>query len=100
MITKNVPMGEVFKGEAPLTFGEVLRSWRLAEEMSQTQMARRLKISRANLCDIEKGRKIPTPIRAVKIAKKLGMVEARAVESVLQDLLKKDRLKFKVSVAA
>ncbi len=98
--SKNMDYKNVFKNSPPLTFGSVLRSWRLSQEMSLTEMAEVLKISRANLCDIEKGRKIPSPRRAMKIAKKLGMMEARAVELVLQDILDKEKIHFKISVAA
>ena len=98
--SKNVAASEVFRGEPPLSFGDVLRAWRLAEELSQTQMAKLLGLSRANLCDIEKGRKLPSASRALKIARKLGMVEAHAVELVFQDILRKEKIKFKVSVAA
>ena len=63
-------------------------------------MAATLGISRANLCDIEKGRKIPTPARALRIAKKLGMQETHVVELVLQDMLRKDKIKMTISVAA
>jgi DNA-binding XRE family transcriptional regulator len=90
---------EVFKNRPALSFGSVLKAWRMSEEMSQTKMARVLGISRANLCDLEKGRKLPSPTRAIKIAKKLGMHQAHVVELVLQDTLTKERINFKVSVA-
>jgi transcriptional regulator with XRE-family HTH domain len=98
--TKNVTADDLFKGHPPLTFGAVLRSWRIGEEMSQTELAALLKISRANVCDMEKGRKIPSASRAIKIARKLGMVEARAVELVLRDMLRKERIHMTISVAA
>jgi DNA-binding XRE family transcriptional regulator len=97
---KHLHLKEVFKNRPTLTFAGVLRAWRLSEEMSQSEMAKLLSISRANLCDLEKGRKLPSPSRAVKIARKLGMHQAHAVELVLQDTLTKDRIKFKVTVAA
>ena len=90
----------LFKNSKPLSFGEVLRAWRLSEEQSLVSMAATLGISRANLCDIEKGRKIPTPARALRIAKKLGMQETHVVELVLQDMLRKDKIKMTISVAA
>jgi DNA-binding XRE family transcriptional regulator len=97
---KTISASQVFKGRSRPTFGTVLRAWRLAEEMNQTQMAKFLGISRANLCDIEKGRKLPSPSRAVKIARKLGMLKSHAIELVLQDTLDREHIKLKVSVAA
>ena len=90
----------LFKGQPPLSFGSVLRAWRLGEELSQAEMARRLGLSRANLCDLEKGRKLPSPGRALRIARKLGMVEAHVIELVLQDLLRHEKVNLRVSVAA
>ncbi len=97
---KTVKSDAVFKNLKPLSFGEVLRAWRLSEEQSLSAMATTLGISRANLCDIEKGRKIPTPARALRIAKKLGMQETHVVELVLQDMLRKDKINMTISVAA
>ena len=39
----------------PLTFGRMIESVRRADEISQVALARRMKISRVHLCDIEKG---------------------------------------------
>jgi transcriptional regulator with XRE-family HTH domain len=60
------------KKYGPMTVGLFLRSFRESDELSQTDYAKRLRISRANLCDIEKGRKLVSPERAAKIAKILG----------------------------
>lgn len=101
MSTKGSIKSDVlFKNLKPLSFGNVLRAWRLSEEQSLVSMAATLGISRANLCDIEKGRKIPTPARALRIAKKLGMQETHVVELVLQDMLRKDKIKMTISVAS
>lgn len=40
-----------------MTVGNFLRSWRLAEDLSQKVFAKQIKMSAANLCDIELGRK-------------------------------------------
>ncbi len=78
----------------------MLRAWRLSDEQSLSAMAELLGISRGNLCDIEKGRKIPSLSRALRIARKLGMQETHVVELVLQDMLRKDKIKMTISVAA
>ena len=60
----------------PITFADVFESTRLGEEMSQVAFAKKLKISRSHLNDIEKGRKVVSPGRAARFAKILGYSEA------------------------
>lgn len=69
----------------PLTFGDALESYRLSEGISQVDMAGRIGISPQSLCDIEKGRKIPTPKRAARIASVIGEPEIFWVKLALQD---------------
>ena len=68
--------------------------------MTQFSFAKKLALTAANLCDLEKGRKIPSPVRAAKIAKKLGLAPAFLIQVALQDGLRKEKLDFKISVAA
>ncbi|MFM6929263.1 MAG: helix-turn-helix domain-containing protein [Bdellovibrio sp.] len=82
----------------PLTFGGFLNSWRLSEEMNQTQFAKFLGLSVQNLNDIEKGRRIPSPTRAAKIAKKLQLPEEGLIAIALRDSLKKEGFNFYVSL--
>jgi transcriptional regulator with XRE-family HTH domain len=82
-----------------LTFGQALWSHRKCEEISQKQFAISLGISAQSLCDIEKGRKIPSPERAAKIAKKIGQPEKIWIEFALQDSLRQGNLNYVVSVA-
>ena len=84
----------------PLTFGKSLESIRLSAEMSQTEFARKLKISSSHLCDIEKGRKVVSAARAAKFAKILGYSQAQFVRLALQDIVTDSGLKMKVSVEA
>ena len=100
MSTKNHASEEFFKQYGELTFAEMLRGFRLADDDSQVDFARKLGISAANLCDLEKGRKIPSAARATLIARKLGLPETLLVQIALQDELRKQKIKFKVSVAA
>lgn len=83
-----------------LSFGEILRSFRLSEDLSQIEFAKKIGITPGNLCDLEKGRKIPSPIRAFKIAKKLGLSPSFLIQVCLQDSLNKDKLHYKILVAA
>ena len=91
-------MKDLEKKYGPLTFGEALESYRLGEEISQADMAKRIGISAQSLCDIEKGRRIPTPKRAVRIAQVIGEPEMFWIKLALQDSLRKENLKFDVSL--
>jgi transcriptional regulator with XRE-family HTH domain len=82
-----------------VSFGRLLEAYRLAEDMSQKDFAKKLGLSSASLCDLEKGRRVPSPDRAAKIARKLKEPESYWVQLALQDQLNHIGLKLKVSVA-
>jgi len=84
----------------PLTIGGLVESIRLGEEMSQVAFAKKLGISSSHLCDIEKGRKVVSPERAVRFAKLLGRPEHQFVRLALQGLVDDAGLRMKVDVAA
>ena len=88
---------EVLGGE--YTFGGMLSSIREGEELSQSEMARRLGVSRSHLCDIEKGRKAVSPARAAEFARVLGMSEKQFVRVALQELVNETGLKVQVVFA-
>jgi transcriptional regulator with XRE-family HTH domain len=81
-----------------LTVGELLHSWRVGEEMSQTKFAKKLGISVQSLCDLEKGRRIPSPARAAKIAKKIGYSELTMIQLAIRDTLYADGFKYNVKL--
>ena len=83
----------------PMTFGAFLTAARLSMDLSQAELARRLKVSRSMICDIEKGRVIVSPALAIKIAKLAGFPEKFAVKYCLQDQLRKANIKLDVEVA-
>lgn len=89
---------ELERDFGPLTFAELLISHRQGEELSQVEMAKVLGISRQNLCDYEKGRKIPSPKKAAEMAVALGFGAATFIQIALQDLLRRDGLNFEVGV--
>jgi transcriptional regulator with XRE-family HTH domain len=68
----------------PLTLGRLLQSIRLGEELSLDAFASQLGVSRANLCDIEKGRRGVSAERAAEWATKLGYHRGQFVELALQ----------------
>lgn len=82
----------------PLSLGGLLESLRLGEEISLTVFAKKLKISSSHLCDIEKGRKAVSVVRAVQFAKILGHSETQFVRLALQDELNRSGINLKVQV--
>jgi transcriptional regulator with XRE-family HTH domain len=81
-----------------MSVGEFLRSWRLSEELSQRQFAKRLKISPANLCDLEKGRKGVSPEKAEEIAHILGYSPTVLVRLALTEQLESVGLHYTVDI--
>lgn len=84
----------------PASVGRVLKAFREADEVSQAEFARKLGISRANLCDIEKGRKQVSFDRAAKFAKVLGLPPELLVQYAIEEQLRAAKLKLKVEVHA
>jgi len=82
----------------PVTLGKLIESIRLGDDLSQADLAKKLKISRSHLNDIEKGNKAVSPERAARFAKALGHSAERFVELSLQSLVDEGGLKLKVAV--
>ena len=82
----------------PISFGSVLKAWREGEEKSQTAFAKKLGLSVQNLNDLEKGRRIPSPTRAARIAKKLGLPEKSLIQLALRDSLVKEGFRYEVNL--
>jgi transcriptional regulator with XRE-family HTH domain len=83
-----------------VTLGGFLEAVRLGEELTQPELAKKLRISKSHLNDIEKGRKAVSPDRAARFAKILGYSQARLVKLALQDMVDRSRLKLHVDVKA
>ena len=92
MSTKKIGINELEKQFGPLTFGRLLKSHRVGEELSQVEMAKQ------SLNDLESGRKIPSIRRAAQIAKKIGLLEDLIIQLVLQDQVDKEKIKVRVTV--
>ncbi len=86
------------KKHGRLSVGQFLKSWRLCEEMSQKEFAKKIKISPANLCDIEKGRKSISPEKAHETALKIGYSPAVLVRMALEEQLASQGLKYRIEV--
>jgi len=100
MITKKTGSysEELRKKYGRITFGAFLMAWRTSDDLSQAAFAKKIGLSAANLCDLEQGRRIPSPARAKKIAKKLGLPEKNLVAIALEDALAKEGMKYSVEL--
>jgi len=84
----------------PLTFGRMLASIRQADEIAQADLARRMGISRARLCDLENGRRTVTVERAAQFARILGYSVNQFVAVAVEDQLRKAGMKVRVRLEA
>lgn len=82
-----------------ISFGDIFCSHRESEGLTQVDVARLLKISRQNVCDIEKGRWLPSPDLIEKFALKLGYSPVVFLKFYFDEILKKKKMgKYKVEV--
>ena len=81
-----------------LGIGEFIHTWRTSEEMSLKDFGKRVGMSVANLCDIEKGRKGVSPEKAEQIAKAIGVPPALLVRLAIEESLRAAGLKYSVEV--
>lgn len=84
----------------PLTLGLAIESLRRGEALCQEACAKRLRISKSHLCDVEKGRKLVSPERAAKWARLLGYPESVLVQLALQAELDAAGLRYTVAIEA
>jgi DNA-binding XRE family transcriptional regulator len=68
--------------------------------ITQTELAKRLHVTRSFVCDLEKGRLSVSPKLAMKIAKLAGLSEQVAVTLCLQDILERAEISYKVELKA
>jgi len=99
MTTKKYNIKKLEQEFGKLTFGNALESYRKGEQLSLKAMASKLNISSQSLCDIEKGRRIPSVSRAAKIAKNIKEPVAFWIQLALQDELDQEKIKATVSIA-
>lgn len=90
---------ELERDFGPLTFGQLLESHRLSEEISQSEMAKKLKVSRQKLNDFEHGRRSPSLRMAADFAERLGEHAPTWISIVIEEMLRRDHLDFKVTLA-
>ncbi len=83
-----------------LTISNLIGSIRECEEMSQTEFAKLIGVSRQYLCDVEHGRRTVSPKLAAAWADKLGYSAEQFVRLALQDEIEKSGLHFIVQIKA
>ncbi len=91
--------GKVFeKVHGPFSFATFMLGIRTTLGLSQVDMAKKLGISKAALCEVEKGRTLVGPLAASRYAKKAGFSELVALEACFQDQLRKANIKRRVKI--
>ncbi len=95
---KHYTVSDMEKEFGPLTFGNSLESYRLGEELTQKQFAKKLGITAQSLCDLEKGRRIPSVERAAKIAKKLNEPAETWIGLALSDMVREAKFDYRVEL--
>ena len=101
MITKTTQNTIAFLEQlsgSKLTLGKLMSSIRLGDEVSQVEFARKLGISRQQLCDIEHNRKTISPKLAAKYAALLGYSVPQFIRLALQAIVDKDNLDVVVDI--
>jgi DNA-binding XRE family transcriptional regulator len=92
---------QVFKKvNGPFSFATFMLGIRTTLDLSQVEMAKKVGISKAALCEIEKGRTHVSPQAAVRYAKRAGFSETVALEACFQDQLRKAKIKKRVRIEA
>ncbi len=82
----------------PLSFGQLLHSIRICDEISQSQLADMVGMSRSNICDIEKNRRTVSLERAAEFAEVLGYSQNQFVATVIEDQLREAGMPFIVEL--
>lgn len=87
------------KDVGPLTFALFMRVSRNSLGLTQEEFGKKFGLSRANVCDIEKGRQLVSTELAVKVARKTGLPEKLALQACLQDQVYKAGSEAKVAIS-
>lgn len=87
-------------GASQTTFGLLLKTQRLSEEMTLAEMAAILKISISHLSDIEHERKFVSLERAKDFARRLQDSEKYFILVALRDLLRRAKCRYEIELKA
>jgi transcriptional regulator with XRE-family HTH domain len=92
-IKKTISAREALKSVLKSSFGEFVRDIRECDEITQTELAKRMKVSRQFINAIEKDKSSISLDMAIKISRALGYPYEAFVEVFLNDMLKKSGIK-------
>jgi transcriptional regulator with XRE-family HTH domain len=81
-----------------MTFGSLVRSLRISDEISQVALAKKIGVSKQFLSDVEHDRKDVGISFAKKIASALGYSIEPLLELLICDQLKRQKLNYKVEL--
>jgi transcriptional regulator with XRE-family HTH domain len=95
-----VPLELVDGPCGPVSFGDLISTFRMCDEMSQAELARVLGVSESYVFEIENGDKVVSPEMAVAWADCIGYPATVFVERALQDQLDRAGVEMKVHVEA
>ena len=90
---KTLSAREALKDILKYSFGEFVRDIRECDEISQTELAKRMRVSRQFIHAVEKDKANVSLEMAVKIARALGYPYEAFVEIFLNDMLRKSGIK-------
>ncbi len=93
---KNVSAREALEDVLNSSFGEFVRDIRECDEITQTELAKRMAVSRQFISAIEKDKANISLEMAIKIAHALGYPYEAFVEIFLNDLLRRSGIKQRV----
>ncbi|MCW5590064.1 MAG: helix-turn-helix transcriptional regulator [Legionellales bacterium] len=94
MTTKKILLArEVLKDVIHSSFGQFIRDIRTCDEISQTELAKRMDVSRQFINAIEKDKATISLEMAIKIAGALGYPYEAFVEIYINDMLRKSGIK-------
>ena len=80
------------------TIAEFIHTWRTSEEMTLKEFGKKIGMSVANLCDIEKGRKGVSPEKAHQIGLAIGVPPALLVKMAVEEQLSAAGLSYTVEL--
>jgi len=93
-------MAESWRANDFFSFGDLVATFRMCDEMNEGEFAKVLGVSESYLRDIEAGRAVASPSEAAGWARAVGYPATEFVRRVLQDLLDEAEVEMCVSVAA
>ena|SRR3990167_9625586 len=80
------------------TLGKTIAAIRQSDEISQSDFAKKLRVSQSYLCDLEKNRKVISPKKAAEFARILDHSEVLFVTLAIDDMLSRQGLHYRIEL--